>query len=44
VNYCKCRDCFGTGRKISVYSGDVAYKCFKCDGTGNAMVDGPAEA
>jgi DnaJ-class molecular chaperone len=34
----KCRECYGTGKVIRGY--DRVAACEKCDGTGNAMVDG----
>lgn len=42
IIYWKCRHCHGTGEAITVPS--HSERCFECDGTGNAMVDGRAAA
>lgn len=41
LTYWKCPKCHGTGRVIY---GPNAEKCFECDGTGNAMIDGVEQA
>jgi len=42
ITYWKCPDCHGTGKRIVGY--DSVERCFRCDGTGNAFVDGRARA
>ena len=39
LTYWKCNVCHGTGRKFEHWM-DRSEICFKCDGTGNALVDG----
>lgn len=36
----KCRECRGTGRVFSPWYSKHSQPCFKCDGTGDATVDG----
>ena len=42
IRYWKCSDCHGTGRAEHI-PGRVT-TCERCDGTGNALVDGEAAA
>jgi DnaJ-class molecular chaperone len=44
MNYWKCSVCHGTGRVFSPWYSRTSERCGKCDGTGNAFVDGRAEA
>lgn len=41
LQFWQCRYCLGTGRVI--FAGKVN-DCHECDGTGNALVDGPRKA
>lgn len=38
----KCNECQGTGRVFRPWYAPTSEECFKCDGTGNACVDGKA--
>lgn len=42
LRFWKCPDCHGTGKVIVGH--DRIEQCCKCDGTGNAFVDGVAAA
>lgn len=42
ISYWQCQKCHGSGKAIPV-PGHVE-RCFECDGTGNALVDGRAAA
>lgn len=45
ITFWKCPKCHGTGKVITGRIGPPRVKdCERCDGTGNAMVDGAAEA
>lgn len=35
-----CRECHGTGRVFEPWYSKESKPCFRCDGTGNACVDG----
>lgn len=44
ITYWKCSTCYGTGKVIRGRIGSPrAEPCEKCDGTGNALVDGATE-
>lgn len=43
TNWWKCPECHGTGRVFRPWYAKTSEPCFKCDATGNAMVDGEAE-
>lgn len=38
----KCRECHGTGRVFRPWYAETSEPCFKCDGSGDALVDGDA--
>jgi len=40
ITFWKCSECHGTGR---VFVCVIAKECYKCDGTGNALIDGAEE-
>lgn len=40
LTYWKCRECHGTGRVFRPWYAKESQPCFKCDGSGNALVDG----
>ena len=41
LTYWKCPECHGTGKTIRYWTSPASVEpCEKCDGTGNAMVDG----
>lgn len=42
LTYWECSDCRGTGRVFRPWYAKHSEQCFKCDGTGNAIVDGEA--
>lgn len=42
LRYWKCSHCQGSGEVIVGFNCDTIEKCERCDGTGNAMVDGAA--
>jgi DnaJ-class molecular chaperone len=39
----KCPECHGTGRVFSPWYAKTSESCLKCDGTGNAVVNGEEE-
>lgn len=41
ITYWRCPDCCGTGKLVA---GNSVTDCYKCDGTGNGMVDGEKAA
>jgi hypothetical protein len=42
ITYWRCRHCFGTGMVFEPYL-KAPITCFRCDGSGNALIDGAAE-
>lgn len=43
VRYWKCPECHGVGKRIRYWTTPASVEpCPKCDGTGNALVDGEA--
>lgn len=40
INYWQCSACHGTGEVLLGFYCDEILACDRCDGTGNAMVDG----
>lgn len=43
LTYWKCQKCHGTGRVFEPWYADEPKECLRCDGTGNALVDGETE-
>lgn len=43
LTYWKCPDCHGAGLVFRPWYAETPEQCFKCDGTGNALVDGETE-
>lgn len=43
MNWWKCSECHGTGRVYRPWYAKTSESCDRCDGSGNAMVDGAAE-
>lgn len=42
INYWRCQHCYGAGFVFEPYM-QGPQQCLKCDGTGNALIDGAAE-
>lgn len=43
LTYWKCAECQGTGRAFYPWYAEQSSECFKCGGTGNALINGETE-